>query len=91
MLNDDEVRTIADIAIRSESTGCPQDTEWAIAGGKAYIVQTRPITTLKRAGEPTAEAHEFWCRGCPRCRAPPPAFDVKEGSTAERRGCWSPR
>jgi phosphohistidine swiveling domain-containing protein len=26
--------------------GCPQDVEWAIAGGKVYILQSRPITTL---------------------------------------------
>ena len=86
VLNDDEVRTIADIAIRSEKhAGCPQDTEWAIAGGKTYIVQTRPITTLKRAGEPTAEAHEVLVQGLP---AVPGAAsgtvrvlgDVKEGS-----------
>lgn len=27
--------------------GCPQDIEWAIAEGKIYILQSRPITTLK--------------------------------------------
>jgi phosphohistidine swiveling domain-containing protein len=26
--------------------GCPQDIEWAIAEGKVYILQSRPITTL---------------------------------------------
>ena len=26
--------------------GCPQDIEWAIAGGKLYLLQSRPITTL---------------------------------------------
>ena len=66
VLNDDEVRTIADIAIRSEKhAGCPQDTEWAIAGGKTYIVQTRPITTLKRAGKPAPETHEVLIQGLP--------------------------
>ncbi|MBU3748964.1 MAG: phosphoenolpyruvate synthase, partial [Mycobacterium sp.] len=56
VLNDDEVRAIAEIAVRSERhAGCPQDTEWAIADGKTYIVQTRPITTLDRAGKPPAE------------------------------------
>ena len=41
VLNDDEVREIAAIAVRSEQhAGCPQDTEWAIADGKTYIVQT---------------------------------------------------
>lgn len=26
--------------------GCPQDIEWAVARGKVYILQARPITTL---------------------------------------------
>jgi phosphohistidine swiveling domain-containing protein len=25
---------------------CPQDIEWAIAGGKLYLLQSRPVTTL---------------------------------------------
>ena len=59
-------RTIADIAVRSERhAGCPQDTEWAIADGKTYIVQTRPITTLNRAGNPPAEKHEVLIQGLP--------------------------
>ena len=66
VLSDDEVRRIAEIAVRSEKhAGCPQDTEWAIADGTTYIVQTRPITTLKRAGTPTAEAHEVLVQGLP--------------------------
>ncbi len=66
VLDDDEVRTIAEIAIRSERhAGCPQDTEWAIAGGKTYIVQTRPITTLKRAAKPAPETHEVLLQGLP--------------------------
>jgi pyruvate,water dikinase len=27
--------------------GCPQDIEWAIAGGKVFLLQSRPITTLE--------------------------------------------
>ena len=66
VLNDDEVREIADIAIRSERhAGSPQDTEWAIADGKTWIVQTRPITTLSRAGGPAAEQHEVLVQGLP--------------------------
>ncbi len=66
VLNDEEVRTIADIAIRSERhAGCPQDTEWAIAGGKTYIVQTRPITTLHRADKPAPQSHEVLIQGLP--------------------------
>lgn len=26
--------------------GCPQDIEWAVSGGKIYILQARPITTI---------------------------------------------
>ncbi len=66
VLDDDEVRTIAEIAVRSERhAGCPQDTEWAIADGKTYIVQTRPITTLHRAGKPAAEQHQVLLQGLP--------------------------
>lgn len=66
VLDDDEVRSIAQIAIRSERhAGCPQDTEWAIADGKIYIVQTRPITTLNRAGKPAAQQHEVLLQGLP--------------------------
>jgi pyruvate,water dikinase len=32
----------------------PQDSEWAIENGKIYIVQTRPITTMKATTEKTA-------------------------------------
>ena len=86
VLNDDEVRLIAEIAVRSERhAGCPQDTEWAIADGKTYIVQTRPITTLNRAGKPAAEQHQVLLQGLP---AVPGAasgvvrvlMDVKDGA-----------
>lgn len=66
VLSDDEVREIARIAVLSEQhAGCPQDTEWAIADGKTYIVQTRPITTLNRAASPAAEKHEVLIQGLP--------------------------
>jgi pyruvate,water dikinase len=29
-----------------EELGCPQDIEWAVAGGKLHLLQSRPITTL---------------------------------------------
>src|SRR5438094_6204398 len=29
-----------------ERFGCPQDVEWAIAGGDIYLLQSRPVTTL---------------------------------------------
>ncbi|MGI9162493.1 MAG: phosphoenolpyruvate synthase [Mycobacterium sp.] len=66
VLTDDEVRVIAEIAVRSEKhAGCPQDTEWAIADGKTYIVQTRPITTLHRAGNPASQTQEVLIQGLP--------------------------
>ena len=66
VLTDDEVSEIARIAVRSEQhAGCPQDTEWAIADGKTYIVQTRPITTLNRAWSPAQEKHEVLIQGLP--------------------------
>jgi pyruvate,water dikinase len=66
VLTDDEIREIAAIAVRSEHhAGCPQDTEWAIANETVYIVQTRPITTLSRAGKPAADSHEVLIQGLP--------------------------
>ena len=35
------------LAIRS-SYGMPMDIEWAVSGGSVYILQARPITTLRR-------------------------------------------
>ncbi|MFH0914584.1 MAG: phosphoenolpyruvate synthase [Chloroflexota bacterium] len=34
----------------------PQDIEWAKENGKIYIVQTRPVTTIKKMEQATAEA-----------------------------------
>lgn len=57
VLTDDEIRTIARMAIAMEDhSGCPQDTEWAISGGTTYLVQARPITTLGLTARPV-EAH----------------------------------
>ena len=54
VLTDDEVIELAKIAIAVEAHyGKPQDMEWAAAGGKIYLVQSRPITTLHPAGEAT--------------------------------------
>ena len=35
--------------------GCPQDIEWAVAGGKLAILQARPITTMNGYNPVTAE------------------------------------
>ncbi|MFN8038227.1 MAG: phosphoenolpyruvate synthase [Acidimicrobiales bacterium] len=51
VLADDEVRDLATLAMRVEAHyGRPQDVEWAIEaaalGGRQWLVQARPITTL---------------------------------------------
>ena len=47
ILTDDEVLELARLASRVEAHyGTPQDIEWAITGGKLYLLQSRPITTL---------------------------------------------
>ncbi|MGZ4526528.1 MAG: phosphoenolpyruvate synthase [Mycobacterium sp.] len=56
VLDDAALRRIAELAIAVENHhGCPQDVEWAIAAGKAWLVQARPITTLhaEASDEPT--------------------------------------
>ncbi|GAF79775.1 unnamed protein product, partial [marine sediment metagenome] len=46
-LNVDQVRSVAQLARRLEEFfGHPQDLEWAFAGGRLYLLQSRPITTL---------------------------------------------
>jgi phosphohistidine swiveling domain-containing protein len=46
-LTDDEVRALADLGARVEdSYGSPQDIEWALAHGRFWLTQARPITTL---------------------------------------------
>lgn len=43
----------------AEAMGTPQDIEWAIASGDLYILQARPITTM-RASVPTAGPKRTW-------------------------------
>jgi pyruvate,water dikinase len=47
VLTDEQVRRVADLA-RSAARhfGSPQDIEWALADGKLWLLQARPITTL---------------------------------------------
>ncbi|WP_235948882.1 PEP/pyruvate-binding domain-containing protein [Candidatus Frankia alpina] len=50
VLGDDEILALAALVDRvQEHYGEPQDTEWAIEGGRSYLVQSRPITTLRGA------------------------------------------
>src|SRR6478609_7531144 len=64
VLSDEELRSIAELAIATERhNGCPQDTEWAISDGKAYLVQARPITTLGHTKPPPRQEHVVLARG----------------------------
>ncbi len=64
VLDDAQLRRIAELAIATERhNGCPQDTEWAIANGKTYLVQARPITTLPHAAAPSSDKHAVLARG----------------------------
>jgi pyruvate, water dikinase len=46
--------------------GVPQDIEWAVADGKVWILQTRPITTRPGEAEPVpSEPGEVLLRGMP--------------------------
>lgn len=48
VLTSDEIRSVAELGLRIERHyGKPQDVEFAIDGGRVYITQTRPITTLR--------------------------------------------
>ncbi len=48
------VRRLGLLALQAErSLGGPQDLEWAIRGGRTFLLQSRPITTLERHSGPT--------------------------------------
>lgn len=55
-VTDEQVIGLASLGIKLEKHYYfPQDIEWAIEKGKLYIVQTRPITTIKKEGAEIAE------------------------------------
>ncbi len=46
-LNDEQLAQLTDLLLRIESSySFPQDIEWGFAGGKLYLLQSRPITTI---------------------------------------------
>jgi len=54
VLTDADIKALVDIARRIESYyGSLQDIEWCYAKGNIYIVQSRPITTMREAEIPT--------------------------------------
>ena len=58
VLDDDEVRAIADLGRRIEAHyGAPQDTEWAIdAAGAIWMLQSRPVTVAAPTHPDAAES-----------------------------------
>jgi pyruvate,water dikinase len=49
-LNRNQLRKLVDLGLRLESAlGSPQDIEWAMENGTTYVIQSRPITALKRS------------------------------------------
>jgi pyruvate,water dikinase len=58
VLKDEEVLELARLGLRVEQHyGSPQDVEWAESGGRLFLVQSRPITTLvERKEEPKQPA-----------------------------------
>jgi pyruvate,water dikinase len=52
VLSDAEVKQLATFGKIAEDHYCvPQDLEWAITGGSFYILQSRPITTIRAPGK----------------------------------------
>ena len=46
-LDKESARRVGELALRAEKlAGCPQDVEWALAKGKVFLLQSRPITRL---------------------------------------------
>lgn len=60
VLSDQQASHIAAIARQiSRRLGCAQDIEWAIENGELYLLQTRPITTMRDLPDPDA-VHNIW-------------------------------
>jgi pyruvate,water dikinase len=50
VLSDEEILELADQAeVLEKHYGIPQDIEWAFENGKMFILQSRPVTTIKKA------------------------------------------
>ena len=59
-------KRLHDVAHQVEGTfdGVPQDIEWAVAEGKLWILQSRPVTTLNPANPRTAERNDSVSGNC---------------------------
>jgi pyruvate,water dikinase len=58
-LSGDAAQRLGELGLKSETVfGTPQDVEWAIADGKIFILQSRPITTLAKPR--SFEERQIW-------------------------------
>lgn len=54
---------VARLARRAEAhLGAPQDVEWAIAGGRVFLLQARPMTALPEPVAWSPPGHGWWLR-----------------------------
>ncbi|HEX3941535.1 MAG TPA: PEP/pyruvate-binding domain-containing protein [Acidobacteriaceae bacterium] len=52
-ITDEQAAAIAQLArATARHFGCPQDIEWALADGKLWLLQSRPITSLAALADP---------------------------------------
>jgi len=59
-LTDSQVVAVANLArTAARHFGCPQDIEWAMVGGKLFLLQSRPITSLSGRADPDG-AWQLW-------------------------------
>ncbi len=59
VLSDEEIEELVKLGeIIEDHYGHPQDVEWAIENGKVYIVQSRPVTTIKGKDVKVEEVEE---------------------------------
>ena len=62
VLTEADALRVAELTARvAAHFGCPQDVEWALAGGELHLLQARPITALPRALDEPVPAG-FWAR-----------------------------
>lgn len=60
VLSSEQVKEVAALARRAERHfGRPQDIEWAIAGGKLWLLQSRPITSISAMADPDG-VYQLW-------------------------------
>jgi pyruvate,water dikinase len=58
-----QAAAIAALARRAEAhLGVPQDVEWAIEGGRLYLLQARPMTALPEPADWTPPEPGYWMR-----------------------------